>query len=325
MLSKVEQERFATLKKEIWGSACVEGSHHTYGRGDIWCTAQTRSVLVAKNIVPDVAVDPGGSVSIGAGSPASLDYAHRRTSTTDVYFFRNGSANPIRTSVLLRAQGKAVELWDAVTGERYEATDVRPGPDGRTSVPLSIPAYGSIFVVLSHDPAASLPVYPQAERTEVVRPITPWTVTFQPDRGAPTTSVPFSSLTSWTESKNSGIRYFSGSAVYHATVIPPSHRPGEQIWLHFTDVREIARVRINGHDAGTAWSKPLTLRVDPWLRSGENSLEIEVTNLWPNRIIGDLQPGAHPRYTETNIRSYRSDSPLLPSGLIGNIDWELRR
>jgi (4-O-methyl)-D-glucuronate---lignin esterase len=42
-----------------------------------------------------------------------------------------------------------------------------------------------------------------------------------------------------------------------------------------------------------------------------------VTNLWPNRLIGDLQPSARIRYTHTNVRAYSADSPLLPSGLLG--------
>jgi hypothetical protein len=105
----------------------------------------------------------------------------------------------------------------------------------------------------------------------------------------------------------------------------PEHGAGEQVWIHFADIREIARVRVNGHDAGTVWAQPLILRVDPWLKPGRNTLDIEVTNLWPNRIIGDLQPGNHRHFTTTNIRKYQRDSPLLPSGLIGNIEWQLRR
>ena len=67
------------------------------------------------------------------------------------------------------------------------------------------------------------------------------------------------------------------------------------------------------------------LCVDPWLKKGINTIEIEVTNLWPNRIIGDLQPTSTEHYTSTNITTYRSDSPLLPSGLIGTPEWLVER
>ena len=58
------------------------------------------------------------------------------------------------------------------------------------------------------------------------------------------------------------------------------------------------------------------VRIDRQLHAGDNKVEIEVTNLWPNRLIGDLQPSATTRYTHTNVRAYTKDSPLLPSGLL---------
>jgi hypothetical protein len=61
------------------------------------------------------------------------------------------------------------------------------------------------------------------------------------------------------------------------------------------------------------------------LRDGRNALELDVTNLWPNRIIGDAQPSAGRPYTHTNIRKYTADSPLLPSGLVGPVSLEVER
>lgn len=325
LLSPTEHERFTSIVRQVWGSSCAEGSHHAYDRGEVWCTNKTRSVLTAKGILPDVAADPSGSPQLSAGSTAALDYAHRRSAAADVYFFRNSSAKPIDTEVLLRAHGKSVELWDAVTDARYKAPNAELQPDGRTRLPLSLPAFGSIFVVVSHHSSGPLVAAPQVERTGILETLAPWAVTFEPGRGAPTSPVSFPLLSSWTQSKDPGVRYFSGTAVYHASVMAPEHDAAEQVWIHFAGVREIARVRVNGHDAGTVWANPLVLRVDPWLKPGRNTFDIEVTNLWPNRIIGDLQPGAQRRFTATNIRSYRSDSPLLPSGLIGDIEWQVRR
>jgi hypothetical protein len=47
-------------------------------------------------------------------------------------------------------------------------------------------------------------------------------------------------------------------------------------------------------------------------------VEIKVVNAWVNRIIGDLQPGAT-KYTFTVVESYKADSPLMPSGLLGPV------
>jgi hypothetical protein len=324
-LYPTEREQFTAVVRQMWGSSCSAGTHHSYGRGEVWCTNTTRSVLSAKGILPDVAIDPSSSLSLSANSTSPLDYAHRRTANADIYFFRSGSPSPVTTDVLIRAHGRSVELWDAVTGDRYRAADVQPQPDGRTRLPLSLPAYGSLFVVVVREAEPALLPAAKVEHDELLKPLVPWSVTFQPDRGAPTYPVSFSKLSSWTASDDPGVRYFSGSAVYHADVIAPQHGSGEQLWLRFTDVREIARVRVNGHDGGTVWAKPLVLRIDQWLNPGRNALDIEVTNLWPNRIIGDLQPGTQIHFTKTNIRSYRSDSPLLPSGLIGEVYWQFRR
>ena len=64
--------------------------------------------------------------------------------------------------------------------------------------------------------------------------------------------------------------------------------------------------------------------MDQLLKPGTNTIEIEVTNLWPNRIIGDLQPEAKQRFTSTNITAYSAASPLLPSGLIGPVTWQIQ-
>jgi hypothetical protein len=48
-------------------------------------------------------------------------------------------------------------------------------------------------------------------------------------------------------------------------------------------------------------------------------LEVKVINLWPNRIIGDLQPGVTKRWTYVASNWYTADSPLLPSGLLGPV------
>ena len=58
--------------------------------------------------------------------------------------------------------------------------------------------------------------------------------------------------------------------------------------------------------------------ITEFLRPGVNRLEIKVVNLWPNRLIGDKQPGATP-LTFAPQSSYGANSPLLPSGLIGPV------
>jgi hypothetical protein len=54
-------------------------------------------------------------------------------------------------------------------------------------------------------------------------------------------------------------------------------------------------------------------------KPGANTIEVKVTNLWVNRMIGDRQPGASTQYTFTRPVFYKADSPLLPSGLLGPV------
>jgi len=117
-----------------------------------------------------------------------------------------------------------------------------------------------------------------------------------------------------------------GTGRYAATfnVADPAAADG---WvLDLGDVRESARVRINGREAGIAWSVPFRLEVGPWLQPGENRIEIEVTNL-PANLVADLdRRGVEWRkFKDANIVS-AANGPLdtsawapEPSGLNGTV------
>jgi hypothetical protein len=55
------------------------------------------------------------------------------------------------------------------------------------------------------------------------------------------------------------------------------------------------------------------------LKPGANHLEVKVTNLWPNRLIGDQQPDTTEHYTFTDYQAYTKNSPLIESGLLGPV------
>jgi hypothetical protein len=54
------------------------------------------------------------------------------------------------------------------------------------------------------------------------------------------------------------------------------------------------------------------------LKPGANEITIKVVNAWVNRLIGDEQPDAT-KYTFADVKPYRANSPLLPSGLLGPV------
>ena len=88
------------------------------------------------------------------------------------------------------------------------------------------------------------------------------------------------------------------------------------------EVRELAEVLVNGKSAGILWKPPYQADITAVARRGTNTLEIRVTNLWVNRLIGDAQPDAKP-ITFTTLKTYRADAPLRPSGLIGPVTLQV--
>lgn len=148
----------------------------------------------------------------------------------------------------------------------------------------------------------------------------PWDLFFPAGWGAPE-HVVFHRLKSWTEAEEEGIRYFSGTATYSNTIqLPPDRFETHRSFvLDLGTVRNIAHVRVNDRDIKILWKKPFRVDISDALRPGENHLEIEVTNLWPNRLIGDQLLPPDRRYTRTNVRAYTKASPVLPSGLLGPV------
>jgi hypothetical protein len=152
-------------------------------------------------------------------------------------------------------------------------------------------------------------------------------------------------LASWSESPNPGVRYFSGTGTYRTTVRlgPDIAARGRRVYLDLGRVEVLAHVRLNGADLGTLWRSPFRVNVTGVARAGENQLEVAVTNLWPNRMIGDEQlpedSARHPngtlrewpewlnagkpsptgRFTFTSWRLWQKDASLLPSGLLGPV------
>jgi hypothetical protein len=86
------------------------------------------------------------------------------------------------------------------------------------------------------------------------------------------------------------------------------------------NVKEIAELSVNGNlVGGIMWKPPFQTDVTGFLRAGMNHIQVKVTNLWPNRIIGDQQPSVQKTYTWTDYKPYTKESPLLESGLLGPV------
>ena len=185
----------------------------------------------------------------------------------------------------------------------------------------------------------------------------PWRVDFPAGQGAPET-IELERLSSWSEHADSGVRYFSGTGTYRKTFTLPEEVIGARRVhrLDLGEVRDFAEVSLNGKALGILWKPPFVVDLTEAAREGENTLEVHVTNLWPNRLIGDHQQpedcewyppwifdlganfyvGRHlkqlpnwllegqprpasGRHTFTTYDFFHNDSPLLPSGLLGPV------
>jgi hypothetical protein len=150
---------------------------------------------------------------------------------------------------------------------------------------------------------------------------TDWDIHFQQNLGAPE-QIHLDSLKSYTESSISGIRYFSGTALYEKDFKMSKKSRKLHYELDLGNVGCMAVVTLNGKEVGSLWKSPYKIGITSQLKVGENNLQVKVINLWPNRIIGDLQSGVTKKYTWCSYNGYKASSPLLPSGLLGPVKIE---
>jgi hypothetical protein len=147
-----------------------------------------------------------------------------------------------------------------------------------------------------------------------------WQVAFPPKLGAPPRAT-LDHLVSWTDSNDDGVKFFSGTAAYAKDfeLTDAFFGPGKRQFLDLGSVKNLARVRLNGRDLGVLWKEPFRVEVTGAARAGRNDLEVQITNLWPNRMIGDAYLPPAQRITWASVEPYGKGSPLLPSGLLGPV------
>jgi hypothetical protein len=200
---------------------------------------------------------------------------------------------------------------------------------------------GTYSVTMADGQTKSVPVTGLAQPAEVSGS---WSVAFPPNWGAPPQAT-FDKLISWIDSPDNGIKYFSGTANYTKTITIPAGMiaAGHHLYLDLGDVQVIAEPRLNGKSLGILWKPPYCVEITGAAREGDNALEVKVTNLWPNRVIGDEQlpedsdrtpdgqikswpqwlldgkPSPTGRLTFASDLHWKKTSPLFPSGLIGPV------
>lgn len=304
-----------SIAAEVWGKCDGRvATSHRYGRGRVFQGVSLRQVLMDDNVVPDFLYK--------GDEDSHIDFIHRTLQDgTELYFVANRNRRHEVTECTFRVAGRHPEIWDPITGE------VRPlhhwnESEGRICFSIEFFPHQSFFVLF---PASgSRQKKTSAGKIDFPVPVAlqqisgGWKVKFDPQWGGPA-EIELGELLDWSKSPDEGIRYYSGKAVYQKTIhFNHPVDPGSRLWLDLGVVKNIAAVKLNGKDLGVVWTAPWRVDITDAVRRGDNSLEIEVINLWPNRLIGDASLAPEKRLTRTNI-VFKGDTPLLPSGLLGPV------
>ena len=283
-------------------------------------------------VVPTGALRPDVEL---LGENQALTWCHRRDESADWYFVTGEG----EYDVAFRAAAKSVEVWDPVRGVRRRA-NAKPLADGRTLVRLDLPVGGSAFVVFAEPDGGTLDRPPA--RGPAVAKAGPWHVSFRYHPAVtaqPPAAVTMDALVDWTTRDD--LRHFAGTATYR-TEIELKGAMSSQYALDLGRVPSgLVRVRLNGVDLGTVWCEPWSVDVTKAVRQGRNELEIEYTNNWHNRLVGDCFLPPEQRVTRSQVHYWdrpRSDGggnywlvrptvysgpsvsdALQPSGLLGPV------
>jgi hypothetical protein len=328
-----------TLAQELWGDGAIPQTleTRTVGKGKIIWGEELKTR--ADRLYPHYDITAqvlSASVSPDFTSSGQIRYAHRTLPGADIYFVSNRTKQPVDAVCKFRIAGKQPELWHPVTGQ-ITALPEYAEADGLTSIPLKFDVYEGYFIVFRKQARkpSDATNFPEIKTLKTLD--APWTVSFDPQWGGPESTV-FESLIDWTSHPDDGIKYYSGTAFYRQTFDMPGYEKGNTLYLNLGKVKNIARVRLNGKDLGTVWTAPWQVDISEAVKQQGNELEIEVVNLWPNRLIGDDllpddgvkderwpdwllegKPRTSNRYTFASFRHYTKDSPLLESGLLGPV------
>jgi hypothetical protein len=337
-------QKIKAVAKEIWGGLepPASQSEHAFGKGKvIWggklTTTKKNTLYPEYDFTATLLKEAGVPQDFEASGP--VRYSHRSFNNMDIYFVANRTNRLMSASCKFRTAKGTPELWDPLTGKTRMLPEFS-NSNGQTTIPLQFESYQSFFIVFANGKtktSSGKKNFPAKKHVATLN--TSWKVSFDPKWGGPE-NITFDHLVDWTTRSEEGIRYYSGIAVYSQTFDLPvtGNKSDKKLYLDLGEVKNMARIKLNGQDLGVVWTDPWKVDITNAVKQKNNQLEIEVANLWPNRLIGDEQfpndgvkNGKWPewllkgekrtsgRFTFTTYNPYKKDSPLLKSGLIGPV------
>jgi len=275
-------------------------------------------------------------------SNAQFRYGHVTTADRDFYFVSNRVDDIQEDSCTFRDGSANAEVWDPLTGKIYPLKGITRNRDGY-SLKLRLEGHQSLFIVFYKKGNSKKRTNEEHDYFRTAKAVytinAPWKAEFNRVNGT-LKSYEFTALSDWSQRPEEDIRHFSGIAKYSCTFsLPDSIKISKkkEFFIDLGEVDVMAHVYLNGKDLGILWSAPFTVSAGGLKKDG-NRLEVEVANLWINRLIGDesfpydgVTDGKWPdwilkgterksgRTTFTTYNYYNKESRLVKSGLIGPV------
>jgi hypothetical protein len=259
-------------------------------------------------------------------APAGLSYIRRAQRAGHDYFFANLGNAAFDGWLELGVSAGYATLLDPLTARAGTAALNRDA-NGRTRVYLQLASGESVILRTSTAKSSA----PASQRWLYVKPADggvalagPWHIEFL--KGGPVLPKPaqFETLSSWTTLADDEVSRFAGTARYRLEFDAPS-KSADAWALDLGEVREVARVKLNGERVTTAWSLPFRVRLGA-LKARGNVLEIEVTNLPANRIRDlDVRKVPWKSMRDINLVSVKYKAfdaaawEVEPAGLLGPV------
>lgn len=292
-----DENRFRELVDDIWHS----------GRRNVVRFDEAGKALADSGAAKDVDFGPAGTEGLG--------FVHRRLEDGELYFISSVRDSSMILPVSFNVYGRKPQILHADSGVVEDAPYRME--KGRTTVYLDMGERDAQFILFGESTGMVERSAAKASLVSEEKLDGAWSVRFQSGRGAPE-CVSLDSLVLLSQYPDSSVRFFSGTATYSRTFKVGAVRKCDRFVLSLGNVFNMARVKVNGRDCGLAWKRPFEIDITDAVHKGANVLEVEVTNSWANRIIGDTYPGVAP-ITWVSPNLFSPQSPLCPSGLGGPV------
>ncbi len=223
----------------------------------------------------------------------------RSNATGHHYFIANLTPNDVDEMIALTVDFNDAALFNPMTGEIHQASI-----DGK-KVRISLRSGESVILQTYKKTANWKELKPSAPITPHEAPITlgnKWTLAFVEEAPKVEQTFQLDKVQTWETLDNDAAKVTMGTGVYTTTLTLTKAQAEKQWTIDLGDVRESARVYINGTFIGCAWAVPYVLDTKNTLKAGNNEIRIEVTNLPANRIADLDRKGVKWRkFNEINI------------------------